>query len=442
MNAAQRWLCAALCAASFSPSAALAATYTARLRFAPAASADLAGYFVRVRSAVTNTATNTDVGLPAPGADGMVSVAIPGLDVRTTHFFTVSSYAADGTESPPSNELSTSYAIVAPRVDSDGDGLSDAMEDANLDQRVGPWETDPERVDSDGDGVRDAQDQCGATAAGTPVDAAGCPKAYTLLVSRLPNRTRPISLDGSMLDGNAYVFVRPESGVREISFWLDDPAMHPPARQRETKAPYDFRGGTTTAAVPFDTRTVADGAHTITAAVTLTSGTVRVLNAGLTVGNAACGLGGCTRSIPDDACDEPGNGGKQLVWAGRRLRANAVLTAMPAMDPTVAGVSVLLRGPADERLYQGDVLAEAFAADRNRHTFRLTRGGGRAIGVRRLVLRRRGEQMVVRLVADAPGLADVIGPELVTWGVRIGTACMRIVPMRCVRGGGESVRCR
>ena len=142
-----------MCAAVLSPSAAVAATYTARLRFAPAASADLAGYFVRVRSSVTNVATETDVGLPALGTDGMVAIAVPGLDVRTSYFFTVVSYDATGAQSVPSNELSTSYATVASQVDSDGDGLSDAAEDPNLDQRVGAFETDPERPDTDGDGT-------------------------------------------------------------------------------------------------------------------------------------------------------------------------------------------------------------------------------------------------------------------------------------------------
>jgi hypothetical protein len=444
MNAAQRWLCAALCAAASTPSAAFAATYTARLRFAPAASADLAGYFVRVRSSATNVATTTDVGLPTLGSDGMVSVAIPGLDVRTTYFFTVLSYDASGTQSTPSNELTTSYATVAPLVDSDGDGLSDAAEDTNLDQRVGAWETDPERADSDGDGVRDGQDRCGATAAGVAVDASGCPTAYTLFASRAADRSRPISLDGSTLGAKIFAFVRPESGVREVRFWLDDPGMRTAARQREGKAPYDFVGGTVSAANPFDTTTVADGAHTITAAVTLTSGAVRVLNGAFTVANATCGIGGCTRSGPEDSCDEPGSGGKQLaVSAGRRLRASGVLESSPAMDPTVDGVSLLLRGPEGERLYQSDVPAQAFTTDRNRRTFRLTRAGGRSIGVRRLVLRRHGDVMIVHLAADAPGLGDVLGTETATWGIRIGTACMRIMPLRCVaRAGGASIRCR
>jgi hypothetical protein len=422
----------------------MAATYTARLRFAPATSAALAGYQVRVRSAVTNVATLSDVGLPALGTDGKVTVDVTGLDVRTTYFFTVVSYDATGAQSAPSNELTTSYATVASQVDSDGDGLSDAAEDLNLDGRVGPFETDPEKPDTDGDGVRDGQDRCGATAAGAAVDASGCPTAYTLFVSRSADRLRPISLDGSTLGAKVFAFVRPESGVREVRFWLDNPTMRTAARQRETKAPYDFLGGTVSAANPFDTTTVADGAHAITAAVTLTSGAVHVLNGAFTVANATCGIGGCTRSGPEDTCDEPGRGAKQLaVAAGRRLRASGVLESVPAMDPTVDGVSLVLRGPDGARLYQSDVPGDAFTTDRRRRTFRLRPSGGRSIGVRRLVLRRHGDQMIVHLVADAPGLGDVLGTETATWGIRIGTACMRIVPLRCVaRAGGASIRCR
>lgn len=441
MNAAQRRLCAALCAAFLTPSAAVAATYTARLRFAPAASAALAGYFVRVRSAVTNVETQTDVGLPALGTDGMVAVSVPGLDVRTSYFFTVVSYDATGAQSVPSNELSVSYATVASQVDSDGDGLSDAQEDPNLDQRVGTWETDPERPDSDGDGVLDGQDQCGATAPGSAITAAGCPTGYTLFVSKYPNRARPISLDGRTLGSKVFVFVRPEAGVREVRFWLDDPAMRTAPRQREAKPPYDFRGGSLSLATAFDTTTVADGPHTITAAVTTTSGAVRVLTAAITIANATCGGSGCDRGGPEDTCDEPGSGAKQLAVTGRHLRAKAVLENAPEMDPTVGGITVQLRDADGARLYESDVLPHAFTTNRLRRVFRLARESGRSIGVRRLVLRRRGEQVTVQLTADAPDLGGALGTESVLWGVRIGMSCMRVVPLRCVaRAGG--VRCR
>jgi len=297
------------------------------------------------------------------------------------------------------------------------------------------------QLDSDGDGVLDGQDQCGATPPGTPINAVGCPQGYALFVSSYPTRVKPISLDGDTLGAKIFVFVRPEGGVREVRFWLDDPTMRTAPSQRETRTPYDFRGGSPSLATAFDTTTVADGPHTITAAVTTTSGAVRVLSAGITIANATCGGTGCDRGGREDTCDEPAGGAKQLAVTGRRLYAKAVLENAPEMDPTVGGIRVELRDADGARLYRGDVLPHAFTTNHLRRVFRLARESGRSIGMRRLVLRRRGEQVVVQVVADAPELAGTLGTESALLGVRIGMSCMRVVPLRCVAGGG-GVRCR
>ncbi|MEZ4288442.1 MAG: OmpA family protein [Polyangiales bacterium] len=67
-------------------------------------------------------------------------------------------------------------------VDTDSDGVPDNVEDANMNGKVDPGETDP-RVgatlldeDTDGDSVPDSADVCPGTPNGTNVDAKGCPK--------------------------------------------------------------------------------------------------------------------------------------------------------------------------------------------------------------------------------------------------------------------------
>jgi len=108
---------------------------------------------------------------------------------------------------------------------------------------------------------------------------------YTLLVSRSSNRSSPTSLAGQTVSGNVYVFTSPDSGVLRVRFYLDNPTMSGTPRQVENNAPYDFAGGSVSAANPFNTTTVANGSHTITAAIDLSAGGTQVLQATFTVAN-------------------------------------------------------------------------------------------------------------------------------------------------------------
>jgi glucose/arabinose dehydrogenase/N-acetylneuraminic acid mutarotase len=110
---------------------------------------------------------------------------------------------------------------------------------------------------------------------------------HRLDLSASPDRSSPSTLDGATLAGNAYVFVAPESGVSQVKFFLDDPAMSGTPRQVEKNAPWDFAGGTSTGqARPFDTKTVPDGSHSITAAITLPDGGAEVIHSSFEVLNA------------------------------------------------------------------------------------------------------------------------------------------------------------
>src|SRR4029453_599602 len=89
---------------------------------------------------------------PSPG--GSVAAEVQGLDGRTDYEVSVTAYDAGG-ESVPSNAIAIGYVRVASRIDSDGDGLTDATEAPNLNRPLDVDETDALRADTDGDGVGD-----------------------------------------------------------------------------------------------------------------------------------------------------------------------------------------------------------------------------------------------------------------------------------------------
>jgi hypothetical protein len=117
----------------------------------------------------------------------------------------------------------------------------------------------------------------------TPVDAQT--STYSVLVSSSADRSNPSPLAGKTVSGNIYAFTSPGTGASRVRFYLDDPNMSGTPRQVESTAPHDFAGGTVSTANPFDTRTLADGSHTITAAVEKTGGGTDVLHASFTVSN-------------------------------------------------------------------------------------------------------------------------------------------------------------
>jgi acid phosphatase type 7 len=125
---------------------------------------------------------------------------------------------------------------------------------------------------------------------------------YTLLMSSSSNRSNPAPLASKSVAGKIYVFTTPDIGVDRVRFYLDDPNMSGTPRKVERNAPYDFAGGTVSTANPFDTTSVSDGSHTITAAVVLTTGGTEVVHATFTVANESG-----TPGTPDQV---------HLAWVG------------------------------------------------------------------------------------------------------------------------------
>jgi N-acetylneuraminic acid mutarotase/glucose/arabinose dehydrogenase len=107
---------------------------------------------------------------------------------------------------------------------------------------------------------------------------------YELKLSLSPDRSGATILGGQQVNGNVYVFTTPDTGVSKVRFYLDDPTMAGTPRLIEKGAPYDFAGtNADMTAKPFDTKKIADGSHTITAAVDRKTGGTQVLSGTFTV---------------------------------------------------------------------------------------------------------------------------------------------------------------
>jgi hypothetical protein len=133
---------------------ACAVAYSVQLRWNAPADGSVAGYHLYVRAGDAPYGAPRDVVADGDG-DGGFTTVLTDLSMEQTYTFAVSAYASDGRESVRSNERSIGYAEAAAVVDSDGDGLTDAEEDVNLNGVRDPGETDRLDADSDGDLVPD-----------------------------------------------------------------------------------------------------------------------------------------------------------------------------------------------------------------------------------------------------------------------------------------------
>jgi N-acetylneuraminic acid mutarotase len=108
---------------------------------------------------------------------------------------------------------------------------------------------------------------------------------YALQLSLSPDRSSPVLLNGQTVSGNIYVFVSygSRTNISNVSFSLDGAPYH-----SEGIYPYDFNGGSATAAAPYDTHALTNAGHTISATVTHNDGSAPgTLNATFTVNNGA-----------------------------------------------------------------------------------------------------------------------------------------------------------
>ena len=122
------------------------------------------------------------------------------------------------------------------------------------------------------------------------IESASASARSRLAVSLNPDRSSAVRLDRSTVKGEIYVFVRNSRTIDNVDFYLDSPqGTQPPVRTDES-APFDFAGSASNGtALPYDTKELADGSHSIRVVLTWSDGTTssgrtyfRVANTGAT----------------------------------------------------------------------------------------------------------------------------------------------------------------
>ncbi len=96
---------------------------------------------------------------------------------------------------------------------------------------------------------------------------------YQLLFATKPDRSDGIALNSQLLNGAVYVYLWPESNVKQVRFYVDNPGLTGTAYHSESIAPYDLVGTAANAeALAFDAPSLGDGPHSIGAIITLEDG--------------------------------------------------------------------------------------------------------------------------------------------------------------------------
>ena len=144
-----------------------ASAYSVMLRWDAPSDPSVTGYRLYVREGDAGYGAPRDV-LSEAGSDGRFVTILSDLAAERSYTFALSAYTSDGRESARSNERTIGYADVAAVVDSDGDGLTDATEDVNVNGLQDAAETDRLIADSDGDLVPDGIERARGT---DPLDA-------------------------------------------------------------------------------------------------------------------------------------------------------------------------------------------------------------------------------------------------------------------------------
>ncbi|NNF16945.1 MAG: hypothetical protein HKN70_09370 [Gammaproteobacteria bacterium] len=108
------------------------------------------------------------------------------------------------------------------------------------------------------------------------------PMPYTILQSKTIHHQDTFELDGATVSDGIFAFVSPGSGLSQVQFFLDDPTASGTPYSVEFVEPFDFAydpvGG-------FDTTTIANGSHSLTAKLFLVGGEEQIISVSFTVAN-------------------------------------------------------------------------------------------------------------------------------------------------------------
>ncbi|MFC5381923.1 Kelch repeat-containing protein [Aquipuribacter nitratireducens] len=170
-----------------------------------------------------------------------------------------------------------------------------------------------------------------------------------IVVSERSDRSNGRPLEGADVSGDVYVFTAPDPAVSRVSFWVDNPSATGTPYRTEKSAPFDLNGGTSSTAVPFDTRALADGLHSVTARSTLVDGSTRTTSATFNVRNESVARLVLSTTAATTTFATPTEPAKE-VTAQLSTSDGAVVSAIAtadrawasaSLDPVSPGVSTL-----------------------------------------------------------------------------------------------------
>lgn len=110
--------------------------------------------------------------------------------------------------------------------------------------------------------------------------------AQDLRLDRDPDRIGSTDLAGATVAGNMYVFLGGDlTGIQRVEFRVDNRAVN-----TDRSAPWDLVGGNAGAAQPFDTRSLTDGAHSVSAIITFSNAQSATVTDSFVVNNTSAAL--------------------------------------------------------------------------------------------------------------------------------------------------------
>ncbi len=178
---------------------------------------------------------------------------------------------------------------------------------------------------------------------GLGIESASASTRSRLAVSLNSDRSSAARLDGSMVNGKIYVFVRNSKTLDKVDFYIDSPRWtdRPPVRT-DKKAPFDLAGTKTDGtARPYNTAKLADGTHSIRVVMTWANGTTstrrgrfKVHNGGVKPTPAPTTTASPTTAPGHDGTGHDGTGHDGTGHDGTSHDGTSHDGTQPANDPT------------------------------------------------------------------------------------------------------------